>query len=82
MDKKSGYHTKTILCMPIRGAPQGAGKPGPIIGVIQVRSLTLTLPLLLLLAAHLFIPPVKHIRMTKTPTNHTPCPCPYACPYV
>ena len=36
VDKKSGYHTKHILCMPIRGAPSGPGQAGAVIGVIQV----------------------------------------------
>ena len=26
VDKKSGYHTKTILCMPCRGPKQGGGR--------------------------------------------------------
>lgn len=35
-DKKTGYHTRSILCMPIREPKSGDKKKGEIIGVLQI----------------------------------------------
>jgi K+-sensing histidine kinase KdpD len=35
-DKKTGYHTKTILCMAIREPVKSKKQPGNIIGVLQI----------------------------------------------